>query len=742
MPAKKRRAIGLARNKYRYTTQGLQRANYRLFDQAKADIYDLGVIGDVVERRFNDSYLYNLDYHSFDKNTQTNNPYRCVQILNQLSSNDQLHHKIMSQCQMAYYDYGIIKVIIDLYADFATEGLQIVHPDRSVNNFIQAWGQKIKLKERVNRFFADLFLNANLFIYRSMANLTSQEEQKMKRSYASAERIDSNSLLLRGKDNEDDIVVSPNIVIDQTLMSFTELKSAAINQARACKNIKVKSEGQSRQIPWEYTSLSPLNIETRDRDLGNQAKWVFVLNKQMRDSIVNFLQFVYNKGKNEIEVRLPKKLSNKLREYKGKRDGAFSYEVELFPDEVYVIQDKKFDHWSWSIPFIYPALKHLRYKDCLRSMEVKVCKSVINSVTLWTLGDPEQGIYPEDEHFERLADMLQQPGQSMNIIWPAPIDAKVIEPKLSNMLDPRKHEAVDKDILNALGVPDILLGGRGSNFSNSFISVATTLQKLETARNKIEGWLLNELKLLSDAMGFRKLPKIQWKRGSLRDRKAEQQFKISLFDRGIISAEALLNEAGEDLNIEVERQKNEKRIADKTGVGVLDKNTPYHRITDLIKFGIMPPGWVPERNLKQEMNNKPESKNNFENNNGRPPGKEDTMDRKDREAEPRGIETVADFIRFSSLREEAVDLMSKIESQLKQLTKGRVSEDSIYSIMSKIDNEGDIENVEDDGIIERDIGHMFNYLQDLYKLKNTSNKLKKSDRVMLFANAWAISKMV
>jgi len=756
----------------------LANANARI-RSAQGSYYD----SDSIERRIDDYSpilghdVLTLEFGSLDRN---NGEY--ARTLRRLACNDKIHHNIIAQCQVAYINYGILRSVIDLFADFASEGLDIVHENKQVENFYRVWAKKVSLRERVNRFLTDRSLSGQVFIYKINAKINPSEERDMKRGKAEEyELIGDNTILLRGKGKLKDHLISPKIVCDKELMHLSALKNVAMKQAKNGTVTRIEDGRppkaateddpepvESRVIPWEYISLSPLQMETRGRDLSSKGEWIFALNKEDTENMYQYLNFVYNRRLRETRVELPEHLKGKVRPYKGVSPGLYEAEIVMGPDDLTVIHDKKFDHWAWAVPFAYPSLKHFRFKDYLRNMEIKYCKSVINSVTLWVLGDPDNGIFPEDEHFERLADMLQQPGQSMNILWAAPIDAKVIEPKMNNALDGKKHESVDKDILNSLGIPDVLIGGKGSNFSNSFIAVAGTLKKLEVARQQFEAWLMSELKDIAEAMGFRKLPTIRWKRSSLRDSKAQQQFKLNLFDRGILSAEALLIEADEDIEVEVERQEKEKKVADGSGVGVLDKRGPYFRPEELAKLGIFPYGWEQNRNMedikmedakieveKQKMiqdampakDNDGDDSKTDKGPNGRPPGKQDTKDRKDREAKPKTVDA-KQIIRFHSLKEKCSQLLSDIEEKIRdgrENASGGVSEKLVFAIASNMSPKytqsvigSQVNDAKSkDYSINNDIKSLYDETYKHFKLQSVNSKITKAERYNLFASAWA-----
>lgn len=767
----KKKITGKKQRPVKVDPETLRSANAKL--KTEAAYSGTGI--DSIERRLPDGYDSVPGYKP--ENSLVRDAVRDAHLLRQLATSDKLHHYLIARCQMAYISKGVIKNVVDLLADFASEGLDIVHEQQSDHNFYQLWMKKVKLRERINRFITDQISSGQVFIYKIRAKINSAEERNMKRGKAEdVDKINENTFVIRGGGKLKDEFLNPDIVLDSELMQLADLKKEAIKQAKdgrvttlttgqpSKKTDKVEGKKNDRMIPWEYISLSPLQMETRGRKLDSDGNWVFVLSKQDTMAMTKFLDFVYNQKLRTTEVSIPENLSNKISKYGGENTSAYTTEIKMTPDDMTVIHDKKFDTWAWAVPYTFPSLEHLDFKDCLRDMEKKYCRSVINSVTLWTLGDPANGLFPEDEHFERLAEMLQQPGQAMNIIWPAPIKGEVIETKLTNALDPKKYEAVDKDILNALGIPDVLIGGKGSNFSNSSIAVIATLKKLEIIRNKFESWLLGELKEIAEAMGFRNLPTIRWKRSSLRDQKAQQNFKMQLYDRGILSAEALLIEADEDIGVEVKRQVKEKKIADGAGVGVMDKRGPYFRPEELAKLGIFPYGWDKDRNMeaikredmefeieKQGKMNSLKEQQTETGPNGRPPGKDDDKDRKTREPEQKSVDAET-YMRFNSLKEKGIQLLSDIEENVRERRdnkSGGVSEKMVFSIASNIGPKYTQKMISDRVIkynkkayvVDADIATTFKATHNTFKIQAMDSKTTKADRFNIFACSWAAHNM-
>jgi len=485
--------------------------------------------------------------------------------LRRFSSNAAFNHSLIAQCMMAYLGYGVVRNIIDLYSDFATEGLEIEHPDESVRNFYRTWATKVKLRDRVHCMFLNLFVAGNVFIHRRWASLSNEEKRAMKRS-KSAENV-KDMLVIRGNSRDTTIEGRETGFIDWFLSQKGEINLAddsqngkAIAEAPPAPSEEYTPENLQKRIPWGYTFLNPLQMEIRGRKLRGDSYWIMAIDKRDTLDMARGLgmRSSFNQELGTTEVNLPREFLSRIQSYQGPGAG-YSAEVKLSREELIVVQAPgKWDWFDWAVPFCYPALKSLAFKDCLRNMEMKACQSVINSIFLFKLGNIEKGMPAEDEHFERLADMLQMPGQALNILWNEAIEAEVIQADVKGIFDTGKHDSVDKDILTALGVPEVLIGGKGSNFSNSYVAVATVLERLESYREQVYDWLLNEVKIIADAMGFQKLPDIKFGRTSLKDEKGYQAFLTGLYDRGILSGDTLLREAETTAEVEASKMKEEK----------------------------------------------------------------------------------------------------------------------------------------------------------------------------------------
>jgi len=461
------------------------------------------------------------------------------------SSRARMAHYKMGLCVEAYKGFGVAKNVIDLMANFASEGLTIKHPSKAVEKFYKRWAEHVDLAGRVKDILRYYYKYANVFIYTTHGTINESAYNKMKRAKGT-----------------------------KSLKGFVEVRGDVNDPAEDDKNQHVDDQSGKKpgdkQIPWRYTMLNPFQMDLRGTKYFGESKWVFILDPLTANDIdtgqynstheIDFLD--------KTEINLPpefKKLSKK---------GKNPLIVDVDPAKLWTLHYMKDDHEDWADPLLWPVMSDIYYKNRLRQMDMSVCDSVINAVTIFKIGDFKNGFIPPEEHFRAFAEFLRTPSAAMNMVWNDAISIESSYPPVDRILNVAKYEAVDRDILRGLGVPDTLLGGTtGASFSTGFLGVRTLLERLEEGRQTVTRWINSQLKMIADTMGHRDVPKVKFGRMSLRDEKAEKQLIMGLLDRNIISIEAVLEAFGEDFEIELERMRDEKAIREKSEL--LIKHGPF-----------------------------------------------------------------------------------------------------------------------------------------------------------------------
>lgn len=500
---------------------------------------------------------------------------------------------IIIACQHIYRTTGIVKTMIDLMTDFACDGMGFLHKTKSQEDFYNAWSRKINLQKTVNDFVLKLLRDGNVIVRRHTARLNKGAEKEM----------------------------------FKTLGKQPDIKLRKGDEPKVLRN----------EIPWQYMFISPAMVTSVGGPLSSFINQKFYALAIPRD-VINLVKHPKEHQKALIN-KLPKDILAAIKN--GKKT------VLLPPDKIYVGFYKKDDWDEWATPILYPILKDLLFKNKMQLADLAALDGTINVIRLWKLGDHKEGILPNKAAANKLFTLLQPSvgGGSIDLIWDSMINMEAHYPPLEKILGSEKYERVDRDILFGLGIPEVLLGGKGSNFSNAFIQFKTLIERLEYIRSEVLTWLRQEIKLIMKAKGWKIPPKVVFNRLNLQDDNVIKQLLIQLYDRNVISIDNLQQAFETDFTIELERLRREDKIREQNP-GLIDRIGPF---------------------VVEPSDDNPED-------NGRPPNTPDKTDRKRQNIKPRDSAELL-FI--------ADELQNNIDNEISQLYLQSVGVKNIKCLKAK-----------------------------------------------------------
>lgn len=130
-----------------------------------------------------------------------------------------------------------------------------------------------------------------------------------------------------------------------------------------------------------------------------------------------------------------------------------------------------------------------------------------------------------------------------------------------------EFEFINQEILDGMMINNALLNGEGPNFASAAVGIETMIQKLETFRREVASWIEEQI-YLPEAIrqGFYEkdeetgeieyiYPTVKWNPMHLRDQQTHRNFVIQLFDKGLLSAQTVLEAFGFDPDKEIERKR-------------------------------------------------------------------------------------------------------------------------------------------------------------------------------------------
>ena len=426
--------------------------------------------------------------------------------------------RIIKQSMQAYDRVGIIRNVIDLMSDFASQGLTLVHPNKTIEKFYRKWFTQVGGVDRSERFLNYLYRCGNVVVKRRTAKLNRKKELELRRA--------------AGED--------------------LKLESIKVNR---------------REVPWTYDFLNPLAVDVQDYGAQMIGKPQFSLNlsKYTYETLVN------SSNTNKTVFRtLPKDLQQRLKT--GERA------IPLDEDKVSFYHYKKDDWLLWANPMIYAILDDIMMLEKMKLADLAALDGAISNVRLWTVGDLDHKIIPTKAAINKLRDILASNvgGGTMDLVWGPELQFSESQSQVYKFLGADKYQPVLTSIYAGLGIPPTLTGAStGGGYTNNYVSLKTLVERLEYGREILAQFWRQEIELVRKAMGFRFPAEIHFDSIILSDEAAEKQLLIQLADRDIISTETLLERFKELPGIERIRVRREERERS-NDKGSPKKAGPYH----------------------------------------------------------------------------------------------------------------------------------------------------------------------
>lgn len=425
--------------------------------------------------------------------------------------------KIMAACMVAYDRVGIIRNVIDLMSDFASQGLVLVHPNKTIEKFYRKWFSQIKGYDRSERFLNYLYRCGNVVVQRRTAKINRNKEAELRRA-AGADVLIEDSKIPR------------------------------------------------REIPWVYDFLNPLAVEVDDAGLLAVGKPKFYLN--ISKYTYNSLMQTSNTNNNAFKT-LPTDLQQRL------QNGDRRIPIE---GDTFFYHYKKDDWLLWANPMIYAILDDIRMLEKMKLADLAALDGAISQVRLWTVGDFEQKIVPTKAGLQKIRDILASNvgGGTMDLVWGPELKFTESNSQVYKFLGSEKYQPVLTSIYAGLGIPPTLTGASGNGgYTNNYVSLKTLIERLEYGREVLTQFWQQEIEYVRKAMGFRLPAEIHFDSIVLSDEAAQKKLLMDLADRDIISQETLLERFREIPSIERVRVRREERER-MSDADTPKKASPYH----------------------------------------------------------------------------------------------------------------------------------------------------------------------
>jgi hypothetical protein len=546
--------------------------------------------------------------------------------------------RIMKSCMQAYDKVGIVRNVIDLMSDFASQGLTISHPNKNVEKFYRKWFIQCNGVDRSERFLNYLYRSGNVVVQRRTAKLNKEREKEIIKSSGADVQI---------------------------------------------QDVKFKR----REIPWVYDFLNPLAVDVVDYGTKVIGKPEYVLNL----SKYTYESLIKSETSNKtIFKTLPSDLQKRLTDGQKK--------IPLDPENVFFYHYKKDDWLLWANPMIYAILDDIMMLEKMKLADLAALDGAISNVRLWTIGDLDNKIIPTKAAINKLRDILASNvgGGTMDLVWGPELKFTESQSQVYRFLGSEKYQPVLTSVYAGLGIPPTLTGAStAGGYTNNYVSLKTLIERLEYGRQVITQFWRQEIEMIRKAMGFRLPAEIHFDSIVLSDEAAQKNLLIQLADRDIISNETLLERFREMPNMEKIRVRREEK--DRRGDVIPDKASPYHNPQhredvakialnkDILSNDYLENMGLPTENEKIENTSvdsisKKDKENTVQQPPGRPNFSRDSEPRKQKRVLPRSGEPTTALIWAMDAQGKISDILHPIalshfkKSNIRSLNKSQVKQ--------------------------------------------------------------------
>jgi hypothetical protein len=432
----------------------------------------------------------------------------------------QIKH-IIRNADIIYQRVGLVKNVIDLMGDFASQGIRLVHRNKRIERFYRNWFIKVRGQERSERFLNNLYRVGNVVINRQTAKINKKTSDNLYKSSGKSDIILYNDEL----------------------------------------NIEKK------EIPWRYTFIDPFYV-----DIAGESLSSFVGTKIYGITLPAHLRKTINSPKNDIEKSIIAQLPENI--IQAAKDKTLYL---LDTNKTLVFHYKKDDWQTWAYPMIYAIMDDINIIEKLKLADLAALDGAISNIRIFKLGSLEHKIAPTKAAAAKLSSILQNNvgGGTMDLIWGPDIELLESKTTVHQFLGEAKYTPHLNSVYAGLGIPPTLTGTYGAaGTTNNFISLKTLTQRLEYGRKVLVEFWTKEIEILQKAMNFTYPAKIEFDRMDLSNEDTEKALLIQLADRNLISDELLQTRFGLDSDMEkirINRENKERESQRRT-----PKAGPWH----------------------------------------------------------------------------------------------------------------------------------------------------------------------
>ena len=328
-----------------------------------------------------------------------------------------------------------------------------------------------------------------------------------------------------------------------------------------CGGKGVKPDGKPCNHPdgkfKSITILNPDYVNVKDSPFPDQRDYELIADEELKKTVA---------------TREPRGVFDRLPE-EFKKMVASGQPIPLSKRSVSHIKHSECAYGKYGTSMLRRLFTILAYKTKLMTANWIIAERLILPVRVVKVGDKDRPAGPEDiaETQAQMSAIANDPNITIVTHHAFDYEWHGADGKIHNI--DSAMEMIGKEILDGLMLNQAILNGEMQGYAGAAVGIEILIKRLDSWRAALADWVMEHIfKPTAMMQGFideeksKELnktvylyPTISWDDLQLRDKSSRLQMLMQLFDKGLISAELLLEEFDIDYDQETERKRDEQK---------------------------------------------------------------------------------------------------------------------------------------------------------------------------------------
>lgn len=280
-----------------------------------------------------------------------------------------------------------------------------------------------------------------------------------------------------------------------------------------------------RDLPLRYILLNPKDIKAEhSSSFDSSFQFVKILNGYEIERLRNPKT---DEDKKIFESLTPQQKAN----IRSGRPATISVDKK----RLYAAFYKKQDYEPLSVPMAFSVLESIESKMELQKIDMQIARTADWMILLITMGaKPEEGGI-NSNNIRAMQALIANESVKRTLVADYTTKGEWLIPDISKILNKEKYAQINEDILQGL---NSVLFSSNEKFANTHIKVQVFIERLKEARQAfVEEFLQDEVKRVSEIMGFKSFPTVHFEEISLKDESALMRIYTQLASLGVLTPE-------------------------------------------------------------------------------------------------------------------------------------------------------------------------------------------------------------